>query len=857
MERAMRGTFLKSCGSASAMAIALAAMPAAAQVAPSDPAAAATTARPAATGPDTQSQPGDIPDAQAQTDDIVVTASTGERSRFRSSISVSQLSQEAIQNFTPRSVAEILRNVPGLQPSDTAGPGGNANIGVRGIPVSTGGSEYVALQEDGLPDVLFGDINFGNNDYWLRFDQNIQRVEAVRGGSASTFASQAPGAVINFISKTGDSEGGQAAYSNGLGFREHRVDFDYGAPLANGWKFHVGGYARNGGGYTNENFNILRGYQIKANVTKDFGQGFVRLYFKRLDEQAPTNTTTPSLARLDGNNVVGFSPLPTFDGRDGSAYTIYNRSFQYLDFNNRLQRAEMEGIHPRVTGIGGQLHYNVADWLTLDDTIRYQWIKGNFTTQFINVLPRTGTGGLIGSTVNGQTVGSVRYAAGPNLGQVYTGTYVNNNPNINTLMKDMNNFANNFTATAKFDAGPGRATVTGGVFYMSQNIVQDWHVNRQFSELNGENAAPLDLFSTTGTQLTAAGEAGFNDNWGTCCARRVDLNYKDVAPFLQVGYEVGGLNLDGSVRYDSVHGEGTAQGGVAGPVTVVSDALGSARIPSLLLSPTVERIDYTDHYWSWSFGALYAFSPNTSLFARASRGGRFNADRRVLSGNFNADGSLNAQGEAGSVNFLKQQEIGLKQRGGVFGASYSVEVTGFHSTLTENNYDFTRINNPPPNNDPNISNSYRSYGVEFSGRVTKSGFNLAVDATYSNSKITNSATAALEGNRPGGLPEFLFVVSPSYDAGPIAAGFSVNGQSSTYSDDFNLYKIKGSTFVNAFLTIRPVERIELGLNANNLFDKLGFRGGGGLFPILSSTQAVFNNTALYGRTVTGSIRYRF
>jgi len=62
--------------------------------------------------------------------------------------------------------------------------------------------------------------------------------------------------------------------------------------------------------------------------------------------------------------------------------------------------------------------------------------------------------------------------------------------------------------------------------------------------------------------------------------------------------------------------------------------------------------------------------------------------------------------------------------------------------------------------------------------------------------------------------------------------------------------------VNGFLSIRPVEKIELGLDVNNLFDKLGFRGGR-LFPILSSTQAVFNNTALYGRTVTGSIRYRF
>jgi len=853
----MRVALIHASASASVLALVLAS-PAAAQTAPAqppvDPAAGSSTSAPVPTGDDAVAQPGDAPDAQAQTDDIVVTASTGERSRFRTSSSVSQISQESIQNFTPRSEAEVLRNIPGLQPSDTAGPGGNANIGVRGIPVSTGGSEYVALQEDGLPTVLFGDINFGNNDYWLRFDQNVRTVEAVRGGSASTFASQAPGAVINYLSKTGDVAGGQVAYSNGLGYREHRVDFDYGAPLQNGWRFHVGGYARNGGGLTDEDFNILRGYQIKANVTKDFDRGFVRLYFKRLDEQAPTNTTTPSLARLDGNKVTGFSPLPEFDGRDGSSYSIYNRSFQYLDYDGGgLRSAEVEGIHPRVTGLGGQVHYEAADWLTIDDTIRYQWIRGNFTTQFINVLPRTGAGGLIGSTVNGQVVGSVRYAAGPNAGQVYAGAYVNNNPNINTRMRDMDNFANNLTATGKFDLGPGRATVTAGWFLMRQNIVQDWHVNRQFSELSGENAAPLDLFTAAGAKLTAAGQAGFNDNWGSCCARRVDLQYTDNAPFLQVGYDVGGLNLDASLRYDRVDGEGTAQGGVTGPVTTT---LG-ARIPSLVLNPTAERIDYSDDYVSWSVGALYAVSNNTSVFARASRGGRFNADRRVLSGNFNADGSLNDQGRSTSVNFLKQQEVGLKQRGGVFGASYSAEITGFHSTLTENNYDFTRINNPAPNNDPNISNGYRSWGVEFTGRLTAGNFRLAVDATYADSKITDSATPALVGNKPGGLPDFLWVVSPSYDAGIAAFGVSVNGQTSTRTDDFNLYTVKGSTFVNGFLTVRPVERVELGLNVNNLFDKLGFRGGGNLFPVLSATQAVFNNTALYGRTVTGSVRYRF
>ncbi|CCW16642.1 TonB-dependent receptor [Sphingobium indicum BiD32] len=789
-------------------------------------------------------------------DDIVVTASAGDKSRFRTSISVSQISQEAIQNFTPRSEAEVLRSIPGLQPSDTAGPGGNANIGVRGIPVSTGGSEYVALQEDGLPVTLFGDIQFGNNDYWLRFDQNVERVEAVRGGSASTFASQAPGAVINYISKTGDKEGGSIGLSKGVNFRESRVDFDYGGPISDTLRFHVGGYAREGGGPTNEDFNVLRGYQVKANITKDFddGKGFLRLHFKRLDEHAPTNTTMPSLVKVDGNKISDFKPMPTFDARDGSTYSIYNRSFQYVDTDGALKSARMNGIHPKVTSVGAQFHYELSDMLTVDNNFRYTDMSGSFTTQFLNVGT---TASVLGSTVNGQTVGSIRYAAGPQRGQAYTGTYLNNNPNINTLMKDMGSIANNLALTGKFDAGAGKVTVQAGWFHMSQNIVQDWHVNRQYSALEGNNAAPLNLYSTTGAQLTAAGQAGFNDNWGNCCARSMDLTYTNDAPFLSANYSGGGIDLDASVRFDRVRGEGTAQAGVAGPNYTVSDENGSATLPSMLPGGVIERINYKRSYTSWSVGALYAFSNNTSLFARVSRGGRFNADRRTLGGNFNADGSLNAQGAGTAVNFLNQQEIGVKQRGFV-GASgnYSVEVTGFRSTLTENNYDFTRINNPAPNNDPNISNAYRSYGIEFTGRLNLGNFHLAADMTWVNSKIKDSATAALAGNRPGGIPRLTFLISPSYDMGLFAVGVSASGQSSAPNDDFNLYTVRGTTFFNGFLKVRPVENLELGINANNLFDTLGYRGGGSLIP-LSATSGIIQNQAVFGRTVTASVRYNF
>ena len=72
----------------------------------------------------------------------------------------------------------------------------------------------------------------------------------------------------------------------------------------------------------------------------------------------------------------------------------------------------------------------------------------------------------------------------------------------------------------------------------------------------------------------------------------------------------------------------------------------------------------------------------------------------------------------------------------------------------------------------------------------------------------------------------------------------------------SLYTVRGTTFFNGFVKVRPIENLELGLNANNLFDTLGYRGGGQLLPI-SATTGIFQNSAVYGRTVTASIRYNF
>ena len=50
-------------------------------------------------------------------------------------------------------------------------------------------------------------------DSFIRPDLTLEQVETIRGGSASTFASNSPGGVINFQSRTGKEQGGAVTFA--------------------------------------------------------------------------------------------------------------------------------------------------------------------------------------------------------------------------------------------------------------------------------------------------------------------------------------------------------------------------------------------------------------------------------------------------------------------------------------------------------------------------------------------------------------------------------------------------------------------------------------------------------------------
>jgi outer membrane receptor protein involved in Fe transport len=778
---------------------------------------------------------------------VVVTASGGNRTQINSSVSVTTIGAQAIADFKPSSESELLRMIPGIQVSGTAGPGGNSNIAVRGLPVATGGSPFVQLQEDGLPTVLFGDIQFGNNDYWTRFDASVANVEGVRGGSASTYASQAPGAVINYISNTGTQRGGYVQWNTGLGFSENKIDFRYGSPIDDNTRFHIGGYYKKGRGPLDPGYDVSDSFQIKGNLTRDFAdnKGYIRLFFKVADTQEPNYTGSPALATVTATEVSNIEPFPGFDGRRSSNYSSLNQTMLIVNREGVLERVDIDGITTQAASIGGQVRYNLTDNITVDNNLRLTQMSGGFAAPFLNV---TTTASVLGNS--GRTL---RYASGPRAGQLFTDRYVDNNVNVRTNIRDIGSFANDFKLTGNYDTGFGDVTARVGYFYMKQDIAMDWHVNKSLREVSGNNPSQLDLFQGA-TRLTTEGISGYNNNWGDCCSRDYDLSYTNTAPYIALELDSEKFGLDGSVRFEQVEARGTTikSNGVEFPTLS-----GGVNIPTILANGPTEQLNYTRSYTAWSVGALYKFNEDTSLFVRSSKGGRFNGDRQTVSGKIRADGSLTQDGRTASVDFVNQQELGIKNRGDLFGGRYSMEVTLLQGDFKQSTFELSATRCPGGAGGCVIDAEYQSSGAEAYATYRLGSFSLIGNATYSKAEISRPGAGGVQGpfTRAPGIPDLSFTLAANYDFGDRASiGLSTTGQTGVIDDGGREYP--GGAIVNATAKYSVLKNVEVSLSAYNLFDKFDVRGNGGIADPSANPTVISVNPAL-GRTVTAAIRYTF
>ncbi len=199
----------------------------------------------------------------------------------------------------------MLRYVPGFTRVESSGGEVNQNYSVRGIL----GIEYVNFLEDGLPVYPTMHTSFMNADNLFRFDENVERMEVVRGGASALFGSNTPGAMINLINKTGGDELAGTVRATGGTKGLARFDLNANGPLGDDWRFNVGGFYRYDHGVRDPGFPGTRGGQVKGSITRLLSNGYVRLSAKVIDDRNQFILDLPFTNATDPQFVAGFGDV--------------------------------------------------------------------------------------------------------------------------------------------------------------------------------------------------------------------------------------------------------------------------------------------------------------------------------------------------------------------------------------------------------------------------------------------------------------------------------------------------------------------------------------------------------------------
>lgn len=784
-------------------------------------------------------------------EEIIVTGVAKATNRLDTSISVSALNIDRVTDLGARGTSEIYRALPGIRSESSAG-GGNANIGVRGLPIFTGGAQFVSQQEDGLPVTLFGDHNFAPADGFIKVDATLARVESVRGGTASTLTTNGNGAIINLLHKTGEDEGGSIQVSKGIDFRDTRVDAEYGARINDTLYFHVGGHYQIGGDFRNTGFDAVDGGKFRASITQEFDNGFFRVYGQFIDKKdatfMPQATGLTSSGRLV-DNIEGLS------ANDQTLHSSTLFGFPVIDGDGTLRNTDLrDGFHTKSITIGAEFEFEFGDGFAVNNKMRYADITGGFVAPFTHAVSDADT--LLADTFGGATA---TFFNGANAGQAVTSaslTQLTGNNLIteialfDTEFEDMGNFANDLRFSKAVDVDSGFLDIAAGYFVMSQNFEQDWHWGRILTSTSNE-AAIIDVAG-----VTESGVYTYNGAFGACCNILWDLKATVDAPYAVVTYGIDDFTIDGSVRHERMDYSGFGRFNSPGDIDVNGDGvIGPAETGVPLPDPATRGIiDGSLDGTAYSFGVNYGVNNDMSVFARYSRGITWNFDRQFGAFNTGSDGSIAQPGLLRDVT--KQWEIGLKWReSDVVPGDLDLYVTYFNGKADLNNFSVTT--------GQTVAAVFDASGVELEFNYNSGGgFNLAGNVTWTDADIDeNVINPALVGNTPRRQADWVFNFTPSYSfEDKFTIGANVNGTSKSFVDFGNQFIQPGFTTVGLFANYQLLDDVTLSINANNIFDEHGFTEGDETRLFDTDGDGTADTTiarSITGRTISASIRYQF
>ncbi|MEN7550388.1 TonB-dependent receptor [Rapidithrix thailandica] len=768
-------------------------------------------------------------------DDIVVTGVRNPRAKIESSVAITTLSSKQIEQKAPINTADLLKTIPGFYVESSGGDVGN-NLFARGIPAA-GAYEFVQVQEDGLPVFEDGALQFANADNFLRVDESIDKMESVRGGSGAIFASNAPGGIINFISKTGGPEFRGVGKITVSDYGMFRTDLNFGGPIGEKLRYNIGGFYRYDEGIRSTGYPANLGGQIKANLTYLLDNGHVRVYVKKLDDRNLFYTPIPLKNPDDPEGIPGFDPnFGTFSSVNANKLRIP------LAEGGTFERSLENGVHPNVTAFGGEFIRDLSPHITFKNSLRRTVIDLQYDALFSGAPP---TNAIEFAEAAGITNPIYSYAD--------TGEEILNPNSLNgnglvaqvgfwTIEKQMNSFANNMQFSFNYDI----ISITAGYYFANYNADQQWNWSNILLEIAEEprllNIADGDLDpDDEGYYLTQDGVTQI-----TWLARRAQTRGKINAFFLNTEFDLmDQLTIDLGGRYEIAR-----YSGFGADAEFFSKDLGD---PSTRADDAVTVLTGPKRYWTYdvdefagSLGANYKFNENMATYVRVSSGFRSPIEEAYFD-NMNDLSAI-------KPTRVTQVELGYKYSS----PNLAVFANAFFMNMENLAFTDIKLSGESENKFAGADN----FGLEVETIVQLGDFGLNVSGTVQNPEFKDFEFSDDEGNITNNngkqvrrIPKIFLTVRPSYE---IIQGLSVFGEyqyfGEKFSDNENTFRLPAYSVFNAGASYE-INNLRFAANITNIGNSIGLTEGN---PRADSAPGeFFMARPILGRAFRASISYNF
>ena len=642
---------------------------------------------------------------------VTVTGSFGPQRRLESSTAVNVLRSKDIQKVVPRGTADLLQSIPGTFTDASAGEV-FTKIYTRGVSAAAEddiGWYYVSLQEDGLP-VSLVQHSYYTPELFQRTDLFTEKVEAIRGGSASITAMNAPGGIYNFISRgPRDSFGGELQLSGGIqgeGNPLFKIDGVIGGPLGNNWFFNAGGHYRRDDGARNVDFVFSKGGQFRFNLIKKHDKGYLKFQGKLLDDF--TNRWT-GVAATDWND-----PKAAFGQDFRSTALLLPATKTEIPDPRRLSEGgtnsfdPSRGVHAQDLAVGVDILQDLGSEWTLRFNSKFSDKKADWQTSISNAFVSLAdpTAYFLAGT-NPPPIGQVVFrdaSSGNELARVDNSALFSESPGFNYLTDGRLPYDAVLGAAAWYkqngaDELVGRLTV--GKKLENQDITlgmasgfshNSLFTQASFNYLTYEpNPRMMQVtLENPGQPVIALSDANGVSNYGGLpLFINANADVTQIAAFANDRWKIlENLHLDGGFRYETIQHKGTKdrfapldrEGGVDGnPNTLYDNGL-------LVPTGVQDDFDFNYGYWSYSAGLNYKFQEEAAVFVRFSHGNK----APELNYYFNNFDNVPINGK-GQVQKIDQAEIGLKWNL----RDFSFTTTAFWSQLANigiSNFEFDSEN---------------------------------------------------------------------------------------------------------------------------------------------------------------------